>query len=136
MKILDTFDATNLEAERIVYVVDLDDGRTVDVLRTEVPHTDQSNWSLMEPFDDAIDAEAIIAFLKENAVPTMNRVFTIERKRRASKVVLVDECYSLQEVMYLMNRSWCETECPEQWEVIRASFEGKVIVDFTNSFKN
>lgn len=64
MKVIDSFDASDVHDVRTVYTVALDDGRTIDVMRK---HSRMRNSApleyVMDPHDDDIDCGAVLAFL-------------------------------------------------------------------------
>lgn len=65
MQIVDIYDASDLHDKRTVYSIELDDGRTVDVMRKHSPGRGCVSLSyVMEPHDDDIDCGAVLAFFR------------------------------------------------------------------------
>lgn len=65
MKVIDSFDASDVHDVRTVYTVALDDGRTVDVMRKHSPEWgDRPLVYVMDPHDDDIDCGAVLSFLR------------------------------------------------------------------------
>ena len=67
MKVIDTFDASDLHDKKTAYTVELDDGRTVDVMRKHYPGWPESSplVYVMDPHDEDIDEREVLSFLRE-----------------------------------------------------------------------
>lgn len=121
MELIDRYDASDKHDVRTIYTVKLDNGQTVDVMRK--PYT--GLMYVMEPHPPCKEKE-VIRFVRENG-PKEDFIMTIfERQRTMSFAPVKDVCYSIEQAMYLADKTWSESN-KGSWKLFRIR-DGKTVI--------
>jgi len=134
MKVTDSFDASEAHDEKTIYTVELDDGRTVDVMRRHYPAWDSSPLvSVMSPHDEDIDEKAVLAFLKSTHEDF--QTYTLVRKHMSAYAPIKEACYSREQAYSLAEQYWQSSASKKSIETLQVFCNGRLVKDILKEKK-
>ena len=134
MKVIDTFDASDLHDKKTAYTVELDDGRTVDVMRKHYPGWPESSplVYVMDPHDEDIDERAVLSFLQKTHEDFAS--YSLEVKYSYSYKAIYDNCYSKEQALYIAEQRLKKSN-KKDLETLQVYCNGKLYKDFLKDRK-
>lgn len=134
MKVIDTFDASDLHDKKTAYTVELDDGRTVDVMRKHFPGWPESSplVYVMDPHDENIDERAVLSFLRETHEDFAS--YSLEVKYSYSYKAIYDNCYSKEQALYIAEQRLKKSN-KKDLETLQVYCNGKLYKDLLKDRK-
>ena len=129
MRVLASFDASKPKDKKTAYTVELDDGRTVDVMRKHYPGWPESSPHVyvMDPHDEDIDEREVLSFLRETHEDFAS--YSLEVKYSYSYKAIYDNCYSKEQALYIAEQRLKKSN-KKDLETLQVYCNGKLYKDF------
>ena len=133
MRLIDRYEQYDPRTPRTIYTVELDDGRTIDVMRNHFPEWGEKPLTyVMDPHDEDINEREVLQWLRKNGPKEDFMMPVLEVQRPLSFAPIADTCFSMEQAVFLAEKKWAEHPSKDQWRLFRIRNGNEVLRDWLN----